>query len=253
MSNTLHEALISDLKVKGFVNLSETSFSFNPSSYLFVLQAVTTDWNFYYAGVRHGITGNKGTIVPITVDGSYFIYIDSNDGSLISSDTIWVKGDGKIPIAQLDWTAANTPKYVILDKRQSVADSLGGSIDIVPEETMESIIITENTKTVTALRALQGFIYWCGNYIFSSLTTTNKTLVGAINEIVTTINGLEIAYTINSDFVSPYSYCGKSPLGSLTSASVWTIKRITLNGDGTTTIKTATNVKWNDRLTVTYI
>jgi len=42
---------------------------------------------------------------------------------------------------------------------------------------------TENTKVMTALRVFQNFYKNSTSYIFSSLTTTNKTIVGAINEL----------------------------------------------------------------------
>lgn len=54
------------------------------------------------------------------------------------------------------------------------------------------------------------------------------------------------------DWVSPYSYCGTAPSGSLTSASTWEIKRIEILSDGSTDIKSASLVKWDDRLTVIY-
>lgn len=54
------------------------------------------------------------------------------------------------------------------------------------------------------------------------------------------------------DWVSPNSYCGQAPLGSAESANVWTIKRITVATNGTTTVATATNVNWTGRLTHTY-
>ena len=55
------------------------------------------------------------------------------------------------------------------------------------------------------------------------------------------------------EWVSPYSYCGVAPDGTLDSASTWEIKRVEVFSDGTTNIKSATSVAWNDRLTVTYI
>ena len=55
------------------------------------------------------------------------------------------------------------------------------------------------------------------------------------------------------DWVSPYSYCGTAPSGSLTSASTWEIKRVEVLPNGSTDIKSASLVKWDDRLTVTYI
>ena len=55
------------------------------------------------------------------------------------------------------------------------------------------------------------------------------------------------------EWVSPYSYCGVAPDGTLDSASTWEIKRIEVLLDGTTNIMSASLVSWNDRLTVTYI
>jgi hypothetical protein len=49
------------------------------------------------------------------------------------------------------------------------------------------------------------------------------------------------------EWVSPYSYCGTAPVGSLTSDAVWTITRITINNDGSVTPSTLTGVAWDDR------
>lgn len=54
------------------------------------------------------------------------------------------------------------------------------------------------------------------------------------------------------DWVSPYSYCGTAPVGSLTSDAVWTITRITINNDGSTTSSTLIGVKWDDRYILPY-
>jgi hypothetical protein len=53
-------------------------------------------------------------------------------------------------------------------------------------------------------------------------------------------------------FSAPYDYCGIAIFGSLTSSAVWKITRIQINSDGSNTITTATNVKWNDYLVVTH-
>ena len=55
------------------------------------------------------------------------------------------------------------------------------------------------------------------------------------------------------EWVSPYSYCGVAPDGTLDSASTWEIKRVEVFLDGTTNIMSASLVSWNDRLTATYI
>jgi hypothetical protein len=50
----------------------------------------------------------------------------------------------------------------------------------------------------------------------------------------------------------PYSYCGTAPGGSLETAEVWTVKRITVASDGSTTTATASNIAWTARATATY-
>jgi hypothetical protein len=57
---------------------------------------------------------------------------------------------------------------------------------------------------------------------------------------------------VRSDTVSNVSYLGRALPGSATSASVWTIRRTTVAAAGTVTTATATNVKWDDRLTTSY-
>lgn len=50
-----------------------------------------------------------------------------------------------------------------------------------------------------------------------------------------------------------YSYCGVAPSGSLESASVWKITRLTIDSSGTVTdTNCATSVAWTDYLTASY-
>jgi hypothetical protein len=56
-------------------------------------------------------------------------------------------------------------------------------------------------------------------------------------------------------FVSSVSYCGVafySDIEPTENDDVWTIKKITVATDGTTTVLQATNVTWTDYLTHTY-
>lgn len=56
-----------------------------------------------------------------------------------------------------------------------------------------------------------------------------------------------------SDVVNSTSYIGVAAPGSATSSSVWRITRNIFNSAGNvTSTMTATNVKWDDRLTATY-
>ena len=54
------------------------------------------------------------------------------------------------------------------------------------------------------------------------------------------------------DFASPYDYCGTAPAGSSESAAVWTITRISVASNGTTTTGTATGASWTGRASATY-
>lgn len=54
------------------------------------------------------------------------------------------------------------------------------------------------------------------------------------------------------DWVTPYDYCGTAVLGSLETAAVWTITRITVFSSGNISTSTLTNVKWSDHLTLSY-
>jgi hypothetical protein len=59
-------------------------------------------------------------------------------------------------------------------------------------------------------------------------------------------------YIRRADFVSPFSYNGYALSGSSESANVWTITRITVNDDGSTTKGVATNVSWTGRYSHIY-
>lgn len=59
--------------------------------------------------------------------------------------------------------------------------------------------------------------------------------------------------TYRHEFVSPHDYIGRATYNALTSDSVWLITRTTVAPDGSTVQTVATNVKWDDRLTATYV
>jgi len=68
-----------------------------------------------------------------------------------------------------------------------------------------------------------------------------------------TSGGGGITYEHRHDFVDPMDYIGKAVTGSLDYDSVWTITRNEYFLGGAVITKTATNVKWTDRLTAIYI
>lgn len=54
------------------------------------------------------------------------------------------------------------------------------------------------------------------------------------------------------DWQVPYDYCGTASNGTAETTSTWTITRITVAEDGSTTSSTLYNVKWSDHLTLNY-
>jgi hypothetical protein len=86
---------------------------------------------------------------------------------------------------------------------------------------------------------------------FGYATDTKKVYIGD----GITFGGNEISSSINLEYrhdFNIYDYLGKAPSGSSESASVWTITRLTIASDGTTTSGIANNVSWSGRYTHIY-
>jgi hypothetical protein len=98
-----------------------------------------------------------------------------------------------------------------------------------------------STATQTALNAKQDTLVSGTN-----IKTINGTSVLGSGDIVTSV---QLSY--RHDF-NVYDYLGKAASGSSEGANVWTITRLTIASDGTTTRGTATNVNWTDRYTHIY-
>lgn len=56
----------------------------------------------------------------------------------------------------------------------------------------------------------------------------------------------------NFDGSNSYDYNGYAPVGSSESSNVWTIRRILISPNGSTSVGTTSSVAWTDRLTVIY-
>jgi hypothetical protein len=92
---------------------------------------------------------------------------------------------------------------------------------------------TENTKVMTALRVFQNFVRNATSYLFPSLTTTNKTLTGAINELnsnkVDKVTGMGLSAT-------SFTAAEKSKLAAITGTNTGdetAASILTKIGDGT--------------------
>jgi hypothetical protein len=93
-----------------------------------------------------------------------------------------------------------------------------------------------------------------------TLNDVDVNLIDSANNTVTPLSfnltgntlTIEVLVTIyEHDYISPYSYCGKAPIGTPTSSSIWEIARIEIFLDGTTDIKTSTG-EWDNRTTLIY-
>jgi hypothetical protein len=93
---------------------------------------------------------------------------------------------------------------------------------------------------------------WIANPISSD--PGNNAILGTDNKIFvpTPTPPPPSTFERESDFQSPYQYCGYAPAGSLTSQAVWEIDRINVNLDGTVLVQSASNVAWDNRYTVIY-
>lgn len=83
-----------------------------------------------------------------------------------------------------------------------------------------------------------------------TLSSNSDLLVPSQKAVKAYVNS--VAESVEHEWVSPYSYCGRAPFGSLASQSVWNITRLQVASDGSTTIKHALLVKWDDRLIAIY-
>ncbi len=110
-----------DVARYGFVDNAQTSIGFDGTN-TFTLTDAGTGWDYYRAGVRYHITGNKTVTLsgsPPATAGAYFVYIDATDGTLTVSTSAWTLLDTKVPVAMISWNNSLTPKYWLMDERHT--------------------------------------------------------------------------------------------------------------------------------------
>lgn len=110
----------------GFVDRSETTISFNDTTYYFTLTSVGASWRYIRSGQMYTITGNKSVKLPVVgmappVADTYFIYIDTVDGTLTVHTDPWTLADTKVPVAEVMWDNTLTPKYHLMDERHTAS------------------------------------------------------------------------------------------------------------------------------------
>ena len=105
--------------VYGFEDLTESTLSFNDSTYALTITDAGAGWSYWRNGVRVTISGSKSVTLsgsPPTAD-QYFFYIDDEAGTLVYTTSPFTFDDTKVPVAIVEWNNANTPKYFLADER----------------------------------------------------------------------------------------------------------------------------------------
>lgn len=107
----------------GFLNQTDTSLSFNDSTYVFTLGDEGAGWAYYRDGIKYEISGDSS--IRLTTSGTppadtYYITIDSTNGSLSVSTTPWSLDGIELLVAYVDFNDSNIPKYVIGEERHSM-------------------------------------------------------------------------------------------------------------------------------------
>lgn len=126
-SNITHNNHLTDQFMFGFVTAydgtQQTTIAFDGIN-TFTLAPTGTIWSYYRNGVKCTITESKTATLsgsPPAAKGTYFIYIDSTDGTLIVSTSSWTLADTKVPVASISWDNTLTPKYWMMNERHTCA------------------------------------------------------------------------------------------------------------------------------------
>ena len=106
----------------GFVDNTQTTIGYNDANFTFTLGVTSGSFTYMRSGSVCTISGSKAVALTsgsALATGSYYVYIDTNDGALISSTSPWTLLDTKVPVAIVTWNSALTPKYWLMDERHT--------------------------------------------------------------------------------------------------------------------------------------
>lgn len=125
LANAQANNIGSDTDMKGFLNQTETSISFNPTSNVFTLGDAGSGWSYWLDGKRYTRSGDSTVVIPggnPLPNGSYYITIQNNiTGTLTASNTVWNLSDPTtLSVAYVKFNNTCTPKYFLAEERHTV-------------------------------------------------------------------------------------------------------------------------------------
>ena len=212
------------------------------------------------SGVGGGVTdGDKG---DITVSGSGATWAIDNDAvtnaKLADVATATLKGRATAGTGDPeDLTVAQARTLLSISNVENKSSAairgeltsanVTSALGYVPIPFEEQTVTVADNGTLVGNRSRINFI--AGTNVSLDFFDDDSS-----EEIDVTINatGGGGANITRHDYAAPNSYVGTAPTGSAEAASVWTIKRIAVAADGSTTTLTATAVSWTGRAGHTY-
>lgn len=136
-------------------------------------------------GVSANILANLGVGLEadLPVASAGFTYVTNDTFKIYQGINDGIYDISDLKQGQLVTDTHNVPRTTYQLIGLELAALVGGSsVEICDQTDVEQAEPTENTKATSALRAWQGFVFWCRNTLFTELNTSDKTLVGSVNE-----------------------------------------------------------------------
>lgn len=133
-----------------------------------------------YIYAQQQYDAENGIYIPLSVEAIY---------TVVNDTLLEIMGANTIPIPHT---------RIYIDRTTNLQYSWSGSIMVAltvplvfakntdPNNEVELANPTEDTKVITVLSAFKGFKFWLANTVLSTLNTTAKNIIGAINELIPT-------------------------------------------------------------------
>jgi len=120
---TVNDTRWNDINRYGFVDNTETTLTFDDGTYTLSLTMNGSEWSYFYDGTLCTISESKEKVLTGEPPNkaTYYIYMDTTDGTLKEMTSPWTLEDDKIPVAIVIWDDTLTPKYHLMDERHTAS------------------------------------------------------------------------------------------------------------------------------------